>query len=359
MNNLAYTHRESNQVVSVGQRFSSFQERADHNTKIALRAARSGLPVYPVNPTPKKPDKGAPLNKHGRSEATADEGQIREWWALWPDAMPGMATGTESGLIVLDIDPPGLQHFEALLHDLGCETAADLSPCYSKTPSGGLHLYFEHEPGTHPRLSMSDIAPGIDVRGLLGSIVLPSSIRRDGRRYQWQGGCRTFHDAPRMPRDLLFLATFNARDRQLIAETPELADLHKAPATDWLKLLQGWRSEQAAKLAERASMSADGNPGRMRRYALSALRNEAQSLAERTDGRRTGLFMRACAVAKYVVHAVLSDDEFKAAFLAAANANGSIARYGQRWAMTELDRAKQTARNDQLPQLLTDRMGGR
>ena len=359
MSNFAHTHREDNQVVAAESRFSSFQERAEHNTKIALRAARSGLPVYPVNPTPYKPHKGAPLSRHGRSEATTDEAQIREWWALWPDAMPGMATGTESGLIVLDIDPPGLQHFEALLHELGCETAADLSPCRTLTPRTGLHLCFEYEPGTTPATRAGDIAPGIDTRGLGGSIVLPGSIRRDGRRYQWQGGCRTFHDAPRMPRHLLFLATFNARDRQLIAETPELADLHKAPATDWIKLLQRWRSEQAAKLAERAGMSADDNPDRMRRYALSALRNEAQSLAERTDGRRTGLFMRACAVAKYVVHAVLSDDEFKAAFVAAANANGSIARYGQRWALTELDRAKQTARNDQLPQLLTDRTGGR
>jgi len=43
-----------------------------------------------------------PLTDHGVKDATTDEATIRGWWARWPDANIGIATG--HGLVVIDVD---------------------------------------------------------------------------------------------------------------------------------------------------------------------------------------------------------------------------------------------------------------
>src|SRR5688572_8530133 len=53
-----------------------------------------------------------PRTTYGVSEATADPRQIEAWWAQWPTANVGLATGARSGIVVLDVDAsdgkPGL-----------------------------------------------------------------------------------------------------------------------------------------------------------------------------------------------------------------------------------------------------------
>ena len=46
-----------------------------------------------------------PYTHRGLHDASTDPDQIRRWWREWPDANVGIRTGTESGLIVLDVDP--------------------------------------------------------------------------------------------------------------------------------------------------------------------------------------------------------------------------------------------------------------
>lgn len=71
--------------------------------------------------------------------ATTDPEWVREWWAQWPDANVGIATGRRSGLVVLDVDPAkgGNQSLETLLPS----AVPTLSVV---TGSGGLHLYYQH-----------------------------------------------------------------------------------------------------------------------------------------------------------------------------------------------------------------------
>jgi hypothetical protein len=57
-----------------------------------------------------------------------------------------------------------------------------------RTPSGGLHLYFRLGAGETPRTRSSDIAPGLDTRGIGGSIMAPGSVLPDGRRYELVDG---------------------------------------------------------------------------------------------------------------------------------------------------------------------------
>ncbi|WP_197090885.1 bifunctional DNA primase/polymerase [Bradyrhizobium sp. LTSP849] len=67
------------------------------NVEHALDAARRGLRVYPL-----AANTDEPAFPEADTAATTDESQIREWWALWPDANIGIAT---DNLLAIRIDP--------------------------------------------------------------------------------------------------------------------------------------------------------------------------------------------------------------------------------------------------------------
>ena len=46
-----------------------------------------------------------PLTKNGFKDATLDVQQVKAWLKAWPEMNVGIATGQESGLVVLDVDP--------------------------------------------------------------------------------------------------------------------------------------------------------------------------------------------------------------------------------------------------------------
>ena len=154
-----------------------------------------------------------------------------------------------------------------------------------------------------------------------------------------------------MPRRLLYLMTFNARERDLIAGTPALlTQIKDAAATEWHDLLQQWRDNEAAKIAARTVASVDDDDG-MRRQALHDLQTVVTEFATLKDGRRQRLFSLACRVARYVVHDVISEGEFIAAFKGAASANGAMTKHGASWATQTLRSALTYSRGDKLPPL--------
>ncbi len=65
---------------------------------IALECVRRGWLIFPC-----KPNKKIPAIRGYYEAATADEAQVRAWWAKWPDANIGIACG-ESDLCVIDKD---------------------------------------------------------------------------------------------------------------------------------------------------------------------------------------------------------------------------------------------------------------
>ncbi|WP_161494825.1 bifunctional DNA primase/polymerase [Bradyrhizobium canariense] len=67
------------------------------NVEHALDAARRGLRVYPLAANTEEP-----AFPEADTAATTDESQVREWWALWPDANIGIAT---DNLLAIRIDP--------------------------------------------------------------------------------------------------------------------------------------------------------------------------------------------------------------------------------------------------------------
>jgi P4 family phage/plasmid primase-like protien len=161
----------------------------------ALHYAALGLSVVPVHSIK---DDGRCSCKYGKScaspgkhprtqngvrDATGDPEEIRSFWAQWPDANIGIATGRASGIAVIDIDPRngGLETIEHLEADLGA---------LPKTPmafSGGdgAHLIF-NLPAITVRKAVA--GPGVDVLGDGCMMVAPPSGHVSGKRYSWERG---------------------------------------------------------------------------------------------------------------------------------------------------------------------------
>src|ERR1700732_2187459 len=185
--------------------------------RAALRYARRGWPVLPLQTASlgrcscgdsKCNSVGKhPRTAHGLTEATTDQARIRAWWKKWPKANIGIATGSQSGVVVLDIDP---RHDGEASLKLLQKRHDDLPKCPTvMTGGGGRHLYFDY-PGV-PVKSKSGMALGIDMRGDGGYIVAPPSRHASGKRYRWLEGAHPKDiQPPPLPKWLQRLVTSEA-----------------------------------------------------------------------------------------------------------------------------------------------------
>ncbi len=124
-----------------------------------------------------------PVTKNGLKAATDDPDVIRAWWAEHPSANIGVATGSASGIWVVDVDTKndGLANFDAL------PGSQDLATVEQTTGSGGRHLIWAWNSDLEPR-NRTDVIPGVDVRGEGGYIIVPPSAHRSGGCYEWVEG---------------------------------------------------------------------------------------------------------------------------------------------------------------------------
>jgi hypothetical protein len=157
----------------------------------ALRAASRGYSIVPLHWATHglcscgKPDCSSvgkhPFTSHGFKDATTNESTISRWWSEYPDANIGVATGSVSNLIVLDVDRRhgGIESLKKFENENG---RLPDGPAV-RTGDGGFHLYFRCPAGTVR--SRSGVLPGIDMRGDGGLVVYPPSIHKSGKRYRW------------------------------------------------------------------------------------------------------------------------------------------------------------------------------
>lgn len=163
--------------------------------KYARWYARRGIHVFPCHTiedgacTCGKADCASPgkhpvgtLAPHGVLDATDDLTVIDQWWAAFPDANIGVATGRVSGLVVVDIDPDkgGEDSWTNLEDRFGTVD----NTWWIETGSGGYHIYFDAQ-DLEVRNSASQIGPGIDVRGEGGYVIAPPSRHLSGHAYRW------------------------------------------------------------------------------------------------------------------------------------------------------------------------------
>jgi hypothetical protein len=155
----------------------------------ALDLARGGWHVHPV-----RHDK-TPLLAHWKAGATTDPEQVRAYWHRWPGAGVGVHCGP-SGLLVVDIDgPTGRASWIEWLAERYPDDHAPARTLTSRTPSGGLHLWYEVAAALPP--TVRALGPGIDTRsGDSYAVAPPSPGKRTGTRYRWRPESGPVHAAP-------------------------------------------------------------------------------------------------------------------------------------------------------------------
>lgn len=163
----------------------------------ALAYARSGWRVLPNhtpdaegrcscrNPACPTPGKHPRIKQWAR-RATTDEATISKWWERWPDANVGVATGVESGIVVLDVDPRhgGDVSLSALIEEHG-EWPRTLE---ADTGGGGKHVVFTHS-GVGFKNSASVLGEGLDVKTDGGQFIAAPSLHASGGAYCWAQLC--------------------------------------------------------------------------------------------------------------------------------------------------------------------------
>jgi hypothetical protein len=142
----------------------------------AIAYATRGFAVFPCAPHGKVPA----TTHHGCRDATKDLARITAWWCDNPNYNVAVATGPVSKVFVLDVD--GIDA-EASLRKLEGQHGALPETIESITPRGR-HIFLRCENGV-VRNSAGAIAPGLDIRGDGGYVVLPPSIHPSGRPYVW------------------------------------------------------------------------------------------------------------------------------------------------------------------------------
>jgi hypothetical protein len=132
----------------------------DEGCRLAINLARcAGYAVFPC-----RNDK-RPACPHGFKQAAHEPAAIAELWRRWPGPLIGIATGPQSGIVVLDCDR---KHAEAVIwwqrnhHRL-------LPTRVYQTRSGGLHLYFRDCAGVSN--TQGKLCRGIDTRGEGGYVI--------------------------------------------------------------------------------------------------------------------------------------------------------------------------------------------
>jgi Bifunctional DNA primase/polymerase, N-terminal/Primase C terminal 1 (PriCT-1) len=143
-------------------------------TALALAARR--ISVFPVVPRGKEPACAG-----GCKSATTDGDIIRRWWHAEPSCNIGIATGSVSGIFVVDVD--GFEA-EGRLAKIEAEHGK-LPDTVEAITARGRHLYFRYQPGCSVRNTAGRIAPGIDTRGDGGYVLAPPSVHPSGRIYAW------------------------------------------------------------------------------------------------------------------------------------------------------------------------------
>lgn len=124
-----------------------------------------------------------PRTKHGVSDASSDPETIKGWWARWPDANVGIATGPEFGGVI-DVDP----------RKQGSDTLTSLQATYGALPAtltaatggGGFHHVYAWPEGRRIPSKANALGPGVDTRGSGGYIVAAPSVHASGVAYRWE-----------------------------------------------------------------------------------------------------------------------------------------------------------------------------
>jgi hypothetical protein len=181
-----------------------------------------------------------PRTEHGYLDATTDAPQIRAWWEQWPRANIGIATGGDSGIVVLDIDPD--KGGALSLDDLLAQHEPLPDTIESLTGGGGRHIMFAH-PGIAIKSSGGELGAGLDSRGDGGYIIAPPSLHKSGKRYEWEASSHPL-DVPLAPMPT-WLVELTRKADNATGTPPQTLRRHQALRWTWRSCLSPSRKGNA------------------------------------------------------------------------------------------------------------------
>lgn len=144
-------------------------------SELALEYVDSGWSVLPVKPEEKRPYMTNWL-QYTRTRAPKD--MVDNWFRSLSGAGIGVVTGKVSNMIVLDIESYCKIPIGELLKRYPTQM-------YSRTGSGGYHLFYQYPQGMAKVSNRVGIFEGADLRADGGFIVLPPTLHPNGNRYEW------------------------------------------------------------------------------------------------------------------------------------------------------------------------------
>lgn len=140
----------------------------------AIKYAKLKWPIFPANLK-------SPAIKDWRTLATINPQKIASLFNVHHTGI-ALATGKESGVIVVDIDNKnGVNGFLAL-ENAGVELPDTVSVL---TPTGGRHYYFKFIPNLKNSAGVLGSGSGVDIRTDGGLVILPPSMHPIGGTYEW------------------------------------------------------------------------------------------------------------------------------------------------------------------------------
>ncbi|MFF9347104.1 bifunctional DNA primase/polymerase [Streptomyces sp. NPDC014734] len=260
---------------------------------VARWCAAAGWPVHPLAPLRKTPAAscascrrpghrvdGCPCLAggrwcHGLLAATTDPALVTAWWDRHPGFGVGVSCGP-AGLLVIDVDAhgrslpgrhevlPGIEIPETVeltglsngFHSLAVlaalrgqpDPAQDTNTLRVRTPSGGLHIWYDAGPGHRLRSSVGaggrGLAWQVDVRAVGGYIVAPGT-RTEAGVYERLGECVTPAPPPSWLCDELERTGHRAKPQEARTQLPARLDPALAAV-----LSAGWGSAAAHRALE-------------------------------------------------------------------------------------------------------------
>lgn len=214
----------------------------------ALQYAKKGFAVVPMHtvkdavcscskgvacPTPGK----HPWNLNGVKGASTNRKQIREWWTARPEANIGIACGSKSNILVLDIDPRngGNETLRQMTEKLGNLN----STVVSNTGGGGTHHVFKLPTFKVRKDSGGKVfGSGIDVASDGAIIIVPPSVHASGKLYRWQKGASLLKNTPAdLPKN--WCDHITTQQTSVKQTTPEAAIIAAGARNDTLTSIAG------------------------------------------------------------------------------------------------------------------------
>jgi putative DNA primase/helicase len=145
------------------------------------RLINQGFSILPIKPPRRGEAKSGktPMTSHGVHDATDDFDTFCQLVGDTATFNIGIATGTPSNVIVIDLDPrnDGMKSFAALKTRLG-----PLPQTLSCESGDGTHFYFRAPTG---QVKKRVLASGVDLLAEGCYAVAPPSLHASGKRYRW------------------------------------------------------------------------------------------------------------------------------------------------------------------------------